>query len=83
MNCIKFSILLLNNSEFDPAYPARTEIIELYGNIFPKFGHNITWVNPGNTNEIIKRKFKDVNIYVVPSIPYVVFKSFIKRKRNK
>lgn len=82
MNNKKLSILLLNTSKYDPAYPARTEIIEIYGNIFPQFGHDITWVNPGNTNEILKRKFKDVNIYVVPSVPYIVSKSFLKKGFN-
>ncbi|KKK55744.1 hypothetical protein LCGC14_3071490, partial [marine sediment metagenome] len=82
MNSKKLSILLLNISNYDPAYPARTEIIELYGNKFPQFGHNITWINPGNTNEILKRKFKDVNIYVVPSVPYTVSKSFLKKGFN-
>ncbi len=82
MNNKKLNILLLNTSKYDPAYPARTEIIEIYGNKFPQFGHNITWVNPGNTNEILKRKFKDVNIYVVPSVPYTVSKSFLKKGFN-
>ena len=82
MNSKKLSILLLNISNYDPAYPARTEIIELYGIRFPKLGHNITWVNPGNTNEIIKRKFKNVNIYVVPSVPYIMFKSFLRKGFN-
>ncbi|MCP6719123.1 MAG: glycosyltransferase family 4 protein [Patescibacteria group bacterium] len=82
MNNKKLSILLLNSSRYDPAYPARTEIIEIYGNKFPQYGHNITWVNPGNTNEILKRKFKDVTIYVVPSVPYTVSKSLLKKGFN-
>lgn len=73
---------MLHTAEYDPAYPARTEIIELYANIFPQLGHNITWINHGNTNEILKRKFKDVNIYVVPSIPYIKLKSFLKKGFN-
>jgi len=82
MNDKKLNIILLNTSKYDHTYPARTEIIEIYGNNFPKFGHNIIWVNPGNTNEILKRKFKGVNIYVVPSVPYTVSKSFLKKGFN-
>ncbi|MHA1491133.1 MAG: glycosyltransferase family 4 protein [Promethearchaeota archaeon] len=82
MNNKKLSILLLNDMIYDPEYPARTENIEIYGNLFPQFGHRITWVIPGNTNKILKRKFKDVNIYVVPSIPYTVSKSLLKKGFN-
>ncbi|GAG59086.1 unnamed protein product, partial [marine sediment metagenome] len=82
MNNKKLSILSLNEMIYDPEYPARTENIEIYGKLFPQFGHNITWVIPGNTNEILKRRIRDVDIYVVPSVPYTVSKSFLKKGFN-
>jgi len=75
----KLNILLINSTPYNPGFPARTEIIELYGNYFPKLGHNITWINPGNTNQIIKKKFNDVDIYIVP---YHVFNSFFRKGFN-
>lgn len=75
----ELNILLINSTPYNPAIPARTEIIELYGNHFPYFGHKITWINPGSTNEIIKKKFNDVDIYVVP---YHVTNSFFKKGFN-
>ena len=73
------NILLINSTPYDPAFPARASIIELYGHYFFSLGHKVTWINPGNTNEIIKTKFNDVDIYVVPDH---VFNSFFKKGFN-
>ena len=73
------NLLLINSTTYDPAFPARPSIIELYGKYFVSLGHNITWINPGNTNEIKKTKFNDVDIYVVPDH---VFNSFFKKGFN-
>lgn len=73
------NILLLNSTSYNAAFPARPNIVEIYGNHFLSYGHKITWINPGNTNEITKKKYNDIDIYVVPNH---AFNSFFKKVFN-
>ncbi len=82
MNTKKLNILLFSNTKYNPEFPARTEIIEIFGGIFPKLGHKITWICPGNMNHTVKTKFNEVDLYIVPSIPYKELKSFIVKGYN-
>lgn len=72
------NILLINTTIFDPKFPARPEIMEIYGKYFPSFGHKITWICPGNYKKIIKKKVGDVDLYIIPSRSHHQ-KSFIKK----
>ena len=40
----KMKICLLIDAPYDPAYPSRTEVTNIFGKYFPSFGHDITWV---------------------------------------
>jgi len=48
--------------------PARPEIIEIYGNCFPRLGHKVTWIMPtkGNKKGIQELPFGDVHIFTIP-----------------
>jgi len=62
----KLNILLLNTTIFNPIFPARPEIIEIYGKYLPSFGHKVTWICPGNNKKIIKKKIRGVDLYIIP-----------------
>jgi glycosyltransferase involved in cell wall biosynthesis len=61
----KLSICILLSNTFDPDFPTRPEISEIYGTYLPLFGHNITWIMPTFKKEedYTKKHFKKINIY--------------------
>ena len=48
--------------------PARPEIIEIYGNCFPRLGHKVTWIMAakGSKKEIQELPFGDAHIFTIP-----------------
>lgn len=62
----KLNILLLNKTLFNPIFPARPAIIEIYGKYLPSFGHKVTWICPGEIKKTIKKKINDVDLYIIP-----------------
>jgi len=65
---MKLNICLLHEDPFTKDMPARPAITEIYGEYFPDFGHNVTWVTPTiiKDKKIKHHKFKKVNVYSVP-----------------
>ena len=76
----KLNICLINSTIYEESFPARPEIIEVFGEIFPEFGHKIIWVSPGNTKKIEEIKLKNLTVFLVP---YVDSKSSVKSIYNQ
>ncbi|MBA7541075.1 D-inositol-3-phosphate glycosyltransferase [subsurface metagenome] len=61
-------IFMLLPEPYNLDMPARPEVMEIYGNCFPRLGHKVTWVMPakGNVKEIEEEAFGDVRIFTIP-----------------
>lgn len=80
----KLKICLLLQNTFDPDFPSRPEITEIYGHYLPLKGHDITWIMPTiKKNEDCKKKFYGkVNIfqiYYAKSFIYNLFMYYFKK----
>lgn len=64
----KLKICILLPDFYDPGMPARPAVTEIYGNCFPRLGHNVTWITPGTGKgkEIQEVLFGDVRILIIP-----------------
>ncbi len=64
----ELKICILLPTPFDPDMPARPEVVEIYSEYMPRFGHKITWVTPssGKGKGIQEESFKGVKIYSIP-----------------
>ena len=91
MNTKRLNICLLLPTPFDPTFPSRPEITEIYGKCFPSFGHKVTWITPSREKGkgIHEDFFKEVGIYTIPhplasSLPLKIFNfiSYYAREYN-
>jgi len=62
----KLKILLLNKDLYNPIFPARPAIMEIYGKYIPSFGHKVTWLCPGEVKKTTKKKINNVDLYIIP-----------------
>lgn len=63
----KLKIFILLQNTFDPDFPSRPEITEIYGQYLPSFGHDITWIMPTIQKEEDwhKTHYKKVDIFTI------------------
>lgn len=63
------NICLIHTNPFNPKIPARPEILEIYGNILPSFGHEIIWITQSSEKEkkVEEKIFKKIHIYIIPN----------------
>lgn len=80
MNSKKLNICLLLPTTFDPTFPARPAITEIWGKYLPSFGHKVTWITPSieKGREVQEEFFNEVKIYTIPrplssSLPLKIF----------
>lgn len=52
---------------FDPKFPSRPAITEIYGECLPSFGHDVTWIMPSfdRRENFNKNHYKKVDIYTI------------------
>ncbi len=64
----KLKVCMLLTDPYDPNAPAKPEVREIYGNCFPKMGHEVTWIMPikGNQKKTQEVAFGDVRISTIP-----------------
>ena len=62
----KLSICLITSTIFTKDFPARPEIIEVFGELFSSFGHNIIWVSPAYNRKIEKIEYNNITIFLIP-----------------
>ncbi len=63
----KLNICILLSNFFDPDFPSRPAITEIYGEYLPSFGHKITWLMPTfkKNDDYNKNKYKKVTIFTI------------------
>lgn len=63
----KLNICIILSNSFNPDFPSRPAITEIYGEYLPSFGHDITWIMPTFKKEedYQKREFKKIDIYTL------------------
>jgi len=64
----RLNICMLLPDAYEPNTPATPEIREIYGQWFPKMGHKVIWIKPGNgcLKGIKEVTFQKVRVYIVP-----------------
>jgi len=87
---MQLRIYILLSEFYNPAAPARPEVMEIYGNYFPRLGHHVTWIMPteGNEGEIRAESLGDVRIFAVrdhihPFLPWRVFAKLLYLRKTK
>lgn len=63
----RLNICMLLPSAYEPNTPASPEIREIYGQWFPKMGHRVVWITPGNgcLKGIKEVTFQKVKVHIV------------------
>jgi glycosyltransferase involved in cell wall biosynthesis len=80
MNSKRLNICLLLPTPFDPTFPSRPAVTEIYGKYLPSFGHKVTWVTPSlkKGRRIYELFLNKVHVYTIPhplasSLPLKIF----------
>lgn len=71
---MKLNICLILSEQFVSTVPARSEIIEIYGNYMAKFGHRSSWIASSTmgSRQVRKEFFNNIPVYITPSHLIVV-----------
>ena len=67
-NTQKLNICLLLLDPFDPNFPSRPAVTEIYGKYLPSFGHKVTWITPSTEsgNGVQEDLFNGIHVYMIP-----------------
>ena len=81
----KLNICLLLLNPFDPNFPSRPAVTEIYGKYLPSFGHKVTGITPFTESGkgVQEDFFNDIHVYTIPrpmdsSLPLKIFNQYIE-----
>ena len=72
MRTRKLNLCLILPDPFNPNFPARPAITEIYGKYLPSFGHRIIWITPSykSGRHVQEDSFNEIKIYTIPRSQY-------------